>query len=426
MHAIRTVGLSAKQCLILISSSMGQILGAALSSVVGVVLPLLQMNPDIPVSSAELSCVGASALLGITFGSALIGKASTRFTPLFFLKFGPLIAAGAALCACFYEGIPTLCAALSVIGFTIGGEYSLDSDTVSKYFRKNRKKFMVGVVKSSSALGSIFGALAAFLLLKEMPFPETANKLFLVIAVPAFLTFLLRLYIPKLPRQHPIQNAETSCPSLRAKNNFERIVFCGIPWACEGASVYGVGIFLPTLLMTLIPNEAMTLGISRILDSAELSVLISSFMLPGFLIGLRLIGKHSSLCIQSGGFLIAAAGLIILSCADYLHLPGFVCLTGFIIFELALNAGPHLMTYILPGEVYPVCERSEGAGLAASVGKLGAAASVISIPFLLEKCGAQSVLLISAILLLIGAAVTNAFGRKLLGRKECEQEDRYE
>lgn len=425
MHALRTVGISAKQCLILISSSMGQILGAALSAVVGVVLPLLQMNPDTSVSSAELSCVGASALLGITAGSALIGKVSTRFAPLIFLKIGPLIAACAALCACFCDGIPPLCAALSIIGFTVGGEYSLDSDTVSKYFRKNKRQFIVGVVKSSSALGSIFGALAVFLLLKEMPFAETANKLFLIIAVPAFLTFLLRLYIPKLPRQQG-REAETDQSASREKNKLERIVFCGIPWACEGACVYGVGIFLPTLLMTLIPHEDSTLGISRILDSAELSVLVSFFMLPGFLIGLRLIGKLSSLRLQAGGFLIAAAGLFILSCADYFRLPGFVCLIGFMIFELALNAGPHLMTYILPGEVYPVYERSEGAGLAASVGKLGAAASVISIPFLLEKGGVQSVLLISAILLLIGAAVTEAFGRKLLGRKASEPGDRYE
>lgn len=416
MHVHSTAGLSTKQCLILISSSMGQILGAALSSVVGVVLPLLQMNSDNPVSSSELSCVGASALLGITVGSALIGKVSTRFTPQIFLKIGPLIAAGAALCACFCESIPTLCAALSVVGFTVGGEYSLDSDTVSKYFRKNRRQFMVGVVKSSSSLGSIFGALAVFLLLKEMPFPETANKLFLVIAVPAFLTFLLRLYIPKPPRQQ-VRETETERPAPREKNQLERIVFCGIPWACEGACVYGVGIFLPTLLMTLIPHETSALGISRILDSAELSVLVSSFMLPGFLIGLRLIGKHSSLRLQAGGFLIAAAGLIILCCADYFRLPGFVCLIGFMIFELALNAGPHLMTYILPGEVYPVYERSEGAGLAAAVGKLGAAASVVSIPFMLEKFGAQSVLLISSVLLLIGAAVTETFGRKLLGRK---------
>lgn len=76
------------------------------------------------------------------------------------------------------------------------------------------------------------------------------------------------------------------------------------------------------------------------------------------------------------------------------------------------------MTYVFPNEIYPVSERSEGAGIAASVGKLGAVISVISIPFLLEKAGAEAVLLISAVLLLIGAAVTGCFGRKLLRRKK--------
>lgn len=426
MFTSRSISLSAKQYLILVSSSMGQILGAALSAVVGVVLPLLRTNPDISVSSAELSCIGASALIGITAGSALIGKVSTRFAPLIFLKLGPLITTSAALFTCFSESIPALCAALTVIGFTVGGEYSLDSDTVSKYINQKQRAFMVGVVKASSALGSIFGALAVFLLLKKLPLPETVNLLFLVIAVPAFFTFLLRLFITDKVLRHPIQTAEISHPPLWKGNGIERIVFCGIPWACEGASVYGVGIFLPTLLMALIPDEVTAVGAERILDSAGLSVLVSSFMLPGFLIGLFLIGKLSPLRLQAGGFLIAATGLFILFISARFRLPLSVCLIGFLVFELALNAGPHLMTYVMPGEVYPSYERSEGAGLAAAVGKLGAAASVISIPFLIEKGGAQSVLLISAILLLIGAVVTEIFGRKLLGRKVSEPGDKDE
>lgn len=418
--------LSSGQLLILISSSMGQILGAVLSAVVGLVLPLLQMNPTVHASSASLSCVASSGLLGITAGSAVIGKVSTRFAPLIFLRIGPLIATAASLSACFCKSIPALCTALFVIGFTVGGEYSLDSETVSKCMGKSQKNFMVGAVKAASALGSLFGALTAFLLLEKLHSTEAAGNLFLIIALPAFLTFLLRLLISGKTFRETSQSTETAPSSLLKGNGIARIVFCGIPWACEGAAVYGVGIFLPTLLMTLMPAKAETAGFDRVLNSAELSVLISTFVLAGFALGLYLIGKLSSLKLQTGGFLIAAAGLLILFAAQNFRLPGFVCLIGFLIFEIALNAGPHLMTYVLPNEIYPVSERSEGAGIAAAVGKLGAVISVISIPFLLEKAGAEAVLLISAVLLLVGAAVTGCFGRKLLGRKNEEPGDNYE
>ena len=78
-------------------------------------------------------------------------------------------------------------------------------------------------------------------------------------------------------------------------------------------------------------------------------------------------------------------------------------------FELFLNMGPHLVTYVLPPKVYPVATRGLGSGLAASIGKIGAVLGVFFIPVLLHNGGTSLVLIVSAVVMGIGAAVTFFF-----------------
>ena len=84
------------------------------------------------------------------------------------------------------------------------------------------------------------------------------------------------------------------------------------------------------------------------------------------------------------------------------------------LFELFLNAGPHLMTFILPPQIYPVAERGAGAGLAAACGKAGAVAGVLFLPLLLERGGVAAVLAATLLLQLAGALATAVLGRQVL------------
>lgn len=80
-------------------------------------------------------------------------------------------------------------------------------------------------------------------------------------------------------------------------------------------------------------------------------------------------------------------------------------------FELFLNAGPHLITFILPTHVYPVADRGTGAGLAAGIGKAGAVIGAFIIPMLLRWGGATLVLGVSIAVMLAGALVTTLMRR---------------
>ena len=84
------------------------------------------------------------------------------------------------------------------------------------------------------------------------------------------------------------------------------------------------------------------------------------------------------------------------------------------IFELFLNAGPHLMTFIIPSQIYPVADRGEGAGLAAALGKVGAVLGVLFIPMLLTWGGVELVLWVTIVVQVVGALVTGIVGREVL------------
>lgn len=105
---------------------------------------------------------------------------------------------------------------------------------------------------------------------------------------------------------------------------------------------------------------------------------------------------------QAWGFFLSAVGLVILLLAYRLHWATWVAIAGFMVFELFLNAGPHLITFILPTQIYPVADRGTGVGVSAAIGKLGAVAGAFFIPVLLKWGGSTLVLIVTIAVMVIG------------------------
>ncbi len=197
----------------------------------------------------------------------------------------------------------------------------------------------------------------------------------------------------------------------------KKLIFSGIPWACEGLGVYGIGVFLPVLVMALGLENGDRVGLFTNHDSVLLTTWINLCILPGFVLGLLLVNRWYHVRTQTWGFILCAAGMGILLAAYEFHWPVWIAVSGFMLFELFLNAGPHLMTFIIPPQIYSVAERGAGAGLAAAFGKLGAVAGVVVIPILLKWGGASLVLWVTIGVLLAGALVTAVVGREVLPDK---------
>ena len=430
-------------------ASLGQLIGTGLATLVSIIIPLYQLIAHPELSSIMQGLVGAMDLIGIMVGSTIFGKLSDRFGYLFFFRACPAIILIASIVSLIFPNITVLIICLFFMGFGIGGEYSLDSNYISELMPAKWSFFMVGMAKAASAFGNILIALVCFLMVRVWSTAGLWPHLMWTMIVISGLMILLRIRFWESPKwlvahgkdtqaikdvHHflgPDVNVEIPDRSNHAdevsaeetdfekkkpkpgflRRNWKNIILTGIPWACEGLGVYGIGVFLPILVMALglehlAPGET---PLQHVSSSVEITLWISCIILPGFVLGLYLINKSTPEKIQWWGFFLSAASLFVLLLAYDHHWAKWISIIAFMTFELFLNMGPHLMTYVLPPKVYPVEDRGLGSGIAASLGKVGAVLGVFFIPLLLKAGGSSLVLIVSIIVMLVGGSVTLIF-----------------
>lgn len=440
-----TMPLGWRHIRVVLIASLGQFIGQGLATLVGIVIPLMQLAVHPQLSSGMQGILGCISLIGIMLGTVIFGRLSDRYGYLLFFRLCPLIILVASLVAAFQTNVWVLLLCLFVMGFAIGGEYSLDPDYISELMPEKWRIFMVGVAKALASAGSAVVAIVCFFLIKDWNSPAHWTYLFLTMSAIAGLMLLLRLDFAQSPAWlmshgqpqkaeqavHKLLGADVEMPDEMKKKtsvppdnrslgqflkaNIAKVVLTGIPWACEGLGVYGIGIFLPVLIMSfgLDSLPASASAISHITNSVGLTFVLSLVMMVGFFTGILLLRRCNHLRMQTVGFWGSAVGLGILMAAYLLHWPTWIAIAGFIIFEMFLNAGPHLITFILPSRVYPVADRGTGSGIAAGIGKTGAVGGAFIIPLLLHWGGGTLVLIVSIAVMVAGAVITMWSGRKV-------------
>lgn len=443
-YNVATMPLTWRHIWIVSVASLGQLIGTAVTTIVGVIIPMLNIILHPELSGFMQGLLGAVDLIGICIGAIVFGRLSDKYGYLLFFRLCPALVFVASTIAIFAADVASLTVCLFFVGFGIGGEYSLDSDYVSELMPDRYKALMVGITKTASSLGNIIAAAICFGLLMFWKDAEFWPRLMWTISIIAGVMILLRIKFYQSPGwllskgripeaeeavkkflgpnveitpEAPKPAANTPSPvkmglfSFVAKN-WKKVTLSGVPWACEGLGVYGIGVFLPILVMALglehfVPGEP---EIFHVADSVRITLYISCIMFPGFILGLWLIRKKYDIAsIQTWGFLLCTICLAILMPAYTLHWNKWIAIGAFMGFEFFLNMGPHLITYVLPPKIYDVEERGQGVGIAAAVGKIGAVLAVFIIPILLHAGGAMLVLGVSAGVMALGALITFAF-----------------
>lgn len=433
-------------------ASLGQLIGTGVATLAGVIIPMLNIVLHPELSSTMQGLIGAMDLIGIVFGSVIFGKLTDKYGYLFFFRLCPFIVLVGSVIAALIHSVPVLIVCLFFIGIGIGGEYSLDSDYISELMPEKWTSFMIGLAKTASAFGNIVVAGVCFLIINHWRDAYAWPDMMWISAAIAATMLICRIWFYQSPKwleehgkdkeaqvavqeflgqdvyiepENPTNTTNTSGTTPKVtknsakKNSFflsnwRQIVLTGIPWACEGLGVYGIGVFLPVLVMSLGIEHASSseLPIMHVASSVEVTFYISCIILPGFLLGLWLIQRKCNICsLQSWGFWACAASLVILLLSSLYSWPKWISICAFMAFELFLNMGPHLVTYVLPPKVFPVSVRGLGTGLAASLGKIGAVAGVFFIPVLLHSGGTTLVLIVSAGVMALGGIVTTIFSK---------------
>ncbi|MDE6298820.1 MAG: sugar porter family MFS transporter, partial [Muribaculaceae bacterium] len=192
-YTIKNAPLSWRHIRIVAVASLGQLIGTGLATLVSIIIPLYQLISHPELSSAMQGLVGAMDLIGIMVGSAILGKLSDRFGYLFLFRFCPFLILCASVVALVFPHISVLIVALFVMGFGIGGEYSLDSDYISELMPEKWTFTMVGAAKAASAFGNIIVALVCFIVVKDWTDAASWPKLLWIMIGISGLMLLLRI-----------------------------------------------------------------------------------------------------------------------------------------------------------------------------------------------------------------------------------------
>jgi MFS transporter, putative metabolite transport protein len=433
-------------------STGGTLLDGFAIFVLGVAMPLIiaefHFQPDV------VGLIGASLVLGAVFGAGVGGPMADYLgrKPLMLADM-IIISAGAATSA-LANGPAMLFIGQFLVGVGVGIDFPVSSSYVSEVLpKRSRGRMMVATIACQS-VGMLLAAVIALLLLKNVDSAQNWRLFLATEGVIALLFFLLRLsepdspywlmargrfveaaqaFIRIMPKERKAalqltsnagnQSLATSIAPARSspigilfsRAYRARTVLVAVPWFLMDIATYGVGLFTPIILGSIDMSRNRGGVIAHDFADASGSATIDLFLLFGFLLGIWAVPRFGRIRMQAIGFTGMAFGMILLVSAVYLsnsslHIP--LVFTGFILFNLLMNAGPNSTTFSLAPILFPTQLRATASGFAASVAKIGATFGVFVLPIVKGKFGVPAVLGMMAAVSLLGLIVTLVFRRE--------------
>ena len=425
----------------------------------GVALPLIVKEFNL--TAMEKGLVSAAPLAGILIGASGLGGLADQFgRKLMFILEMVLFSVFLGLTV-FASNFHWLLVCLFGMGTALGCDYPTAHMVISESIPSTSRGKLVLSAFGFQAVGALVGTAVGYLILSENQDISSWRWMYATAVAPAVLVFLGRFFIPDsghwLVSKNKIVQAEQelhrlldryppypkkinlikpdTCPSdeqgeqngkgyltLFKGKNKRATILASLPWFLQDLGTYGIGIFTPTILASIIGAETkyahnLSVIIQNDMMAAKGAALLDLLLLVGIVLAVLLVDRVGRIKLQIGGFIGCAIGLFLAALS--LNFSGalnvFLIFAGFMIFNLMTNMGPNSMTYLIAGEVFPTHVRGKGAGFAASFAKVGAIITAFLFPILLKDIGTQVLLFILVGTSLAGALITWLFAIETTG-----------
>ncbi len=413
----------------------------------GVALPL--MVREFGLGAAEKGMIGAAPLLGILVGATALGGLADRLGRKAMFIAEMILFTICLQLLVYSPNYPSVLVFLFGVGLALGCDYPTAHLMISESIPTNDRGRLVLGAFGFQAVGALVGTLVGYVILFQNPTLGAWRWMYGTAVFPALAVAVGRFFVtqsahwlvcrgrlpeaeaatrrllrrdPPYPRdirlsppeEDPTGNGQgRGYKELFKKGNLRATILAAFPWFLQDLSTYGIGIFTPTILATAIGAQAVyERNVADIVHNdllaAKGAALIDLLLIVGTVAAVLLADRLGRIKLQVLGFVGCAVGLFLASRslagggeAHFTYL--FV---GFMLFSLMTNLGPNSMTYLIAGEVFPTRVRAKGAGLAASLAKIGAVLTAFGFPILLKDLGAPLLLGILVGTSLLGAAVT--------------------
>ncbi len=432
-------------------ASAGKFFEGMIVFMTGVALPLL--TREFNLSTLEKGSIGAAPLFGILVGATALGSLADRYgRKAMFIAEMILLAVFLVLLA-IAQSFAWLLVCLFAVGLALGCDYPTGHIIISESIPSRVRGRLVLSAFGFQAIGALFGTGVGYLILYLHAELDAWRLMYAAAILPTLLVLLGRFTISDsghwLVQQGRIEDAErelrrllyrdppypkeiiltgasgaaredlTAAPrsgylDLLRGQTLRATILASIPWFLQDIGTYGIGIFTPTILATVVGQASQSeRNIADLVHhdmlAAKGAAFIDLLLIAGIGAAVLLADRVGRMRLQVAGFVGCAAGLLLASLSighQHDRLGIVLVFAGFMLYSFMNNLGPNSMTYLIAGEVFPTSVRGKGAGLAASTAKIGAVVTAFFFPILLKDIGTRPLLIALVVTSLIGAALT--------------------
>ena len=424
----------------------------------GVALPL--MAKEFGLGALEKGFVGSATLFGILIGATALGSLADHFGRKQMFIAEMILFLGFLVAMTLSPSFPVLLICLFGMGLALGCDYPTAHLVISESIPSNCRGRLVLSAFAFQAVGALFGTAVGYMILKSHPAISDWRLMYATAIVPTLLVVCARFFITQSPQwlmargkvveaeqatrrllhrvpPHPVKVelapvADGDSEQERRQSKFSKLfkkkyrratILASVPWFLQDLATYGIGIFTPTILVTILGHsnsEEQNLAgvIHNDMIAAKGAAFLDLLLLAGIVFAVFLADRLGRMKLQILGFYGCAAGLLLAAFSTHLA-PGtgqtVLIFCGFMLFNFMTNLGPNAMTYLIAGEVFPTKIRGSGAGFAASFAKIGAVVTAFLFPMLLSEIGTAPLLYALVGTCLIGAFVTWKFQIETMG-----------
>jgi len=456
--SIPEVPMTRMQWFIWALASAGKFFEGLVVFMTGVAIPLIALEFNL--GAAEKGMVGAATLFGILVGATALGGLADHFgrKQLFIAEIIIFLAFLVAMT--LSPTFPLLLIFLFGMGLALGCDYPTAHLVISESIPSNCRGRLVLSAFAFQAVGALVGTVVGYMILRSSENISDWRLMFATAIIPTILVVIGRFFVTQSPQwlisrgriveaeqatlrllrrdpQYPTQIKLEAVPDNepeheRRQSKFGKLfnpknrratILASVPWFLQDLATYGIGIFTPTILVTILGhNNVHEQNLSGVIHNdmiaAKGAAFLDLLLLAGIIFAIFLADKLGRMKLQIFGFLGCAVGLLLAAFSTHLA-PGvgqtILIFAGFMIFNFMTNLGPNAMTYLIAGEVFPTRIRGSGAGFAASFAKIGAVATAFLFPVLLSEIGTAPLLYILVGTCLLGALVTWKFRIETMG-----------
>jgi MFS transporter, putative metabolite transport protein len=405
----------------------------------GVAMPLIIAGFGIEPHVQGL--LAAALVFGAVAGAVIGGPAADRLgrRPMMLLDMA-IIITGAVISALANDAT-TLIAGQLLVGIGVGIDFPVSASYVAEWMpRQIRSRMMVATIAFQSVGFIVAAALclmlvsisdskalwrwfffgeataAALFLLGRFGLPESARWLASAGRMAEARAALARViavtgnWSGEVAASMPADSGVSGYGVLFSRSYRKRTALAALPWFLMDIATYGMGLFTPVILAAIHFGKSDGGTIAAEAVDIKGSGAIDLFLLIGFVIGLYVVPRFGRVRMQVVGFLGMAAAMGILFMTVQIQGEDWAktawIFAAFVLFNLAMNAGPNSTTFAMPSALFPTALRASANGLAAAVAKLGATLSVFLLPIVKADWGVPVVLGLMAAVSVLGAAST--------------------